>query len=381
MPSGRKRTRTTPFFSKRERRDVLKSILFLLSLLLLRALLLFLHQNIVEPSGLYLKAEELMQAKDYYAAGEQFSMLGSWRDAPERVSECYLELGLSALESNAPDSAIEYYRKISDSHDAITDRMLEALYDYAVGRAKGSDWLDALSLFEGELKGYRDSGYHASGIYLELGLRQLEEASYERAYDYFKEVDAAYFADVSALLEECRKTYYDLLIDEFDAANREGGALSARVYVPEGFFSPMLDGYKDAEKYRIYSQLLGAWLAKDRERNTELVYELGDFLDTAESGFVMQRLFNRRYINSSGFYFSIIRDGSASTNIPRYRFGGYYGLYSKIENGIYYIGSDEVMWTRQFSFSFSDMDKTLSVYSFAAGSRYTLTLDESPIYG
>lgn len=323
----------------------------------------------------------LMDSGDLNSAVVGFSMLGQYKDSKHLVLECYLELGLSALKNKDLDTALSCYRLICEPFSVQSEYMSFALYEYAVEMTGTRDYPIALSLFENELRGYSDSDYLAQNIRFGLGMTELSRDNYEKAYAVFITIDQSILPEVTTVIEQCKEIFYSLQIDEFDSLNRFDGILSPRIIMPEGFFSPLLDNYRDTEKYRIYSNLQGAWLTRNREENISLIYdELGDFLESKDHGFSMQRLYRRRYVSSSGRYFSIDKDGSAQTNLPRYRLGGYLGLYSKIENGVYYIGSDEARWTKQFSFSFSDYDKTLVIYCYSAGYSYTLSLDDSPIY-
>jgi len=316
---------------------------------------------------------------DYHSALYAFLTLEDQYDSSARVLDCYTELALQELERGNLPGALDYYHLLYES--PVREEVVSAaLFSFAIGRIGTFDYSTAHNLLNNELSGYEGSDYYLNLIKFHLGVDLYEHGEYEQAHSVFIAIDAETLPQAEEYAINCRKICYDRLIAEFNDLNYINGVMSAQVSVPQGFDSPMLDGFADTEKYRAYAHLLGPWLAKDREAKIALVYELGDFLDSADHGFSMQRLYLRRYTNVYGRYFSIGSDGSADTNLPRYFLGGYYGLYSKIENGVYYIGSDEAKWTKQFSFSFADSDKTLRVYCHANGYIYELTLDESPVY-
>ena len=331
------------------------------------------------PNRIYLEADLNNKNGKYQEAIEQFTSIKGWRDTESRITDCYLLMFESALHDDRISDAFEIYDMLSERDSQLKNPMLNSIYDFATEKMNTDRQEEALELFSGILSGYMDSEYIYNGYYYEKGIKSFDESNYVEAYYLFLSVDTKYFPEVQGKIEECKSIYYHAAVEEFNLLNMKNDALKMDIVLPESFLEPMLDSYMDTDKYRQYVSLVGMWLSKDRQKNIEIVYELDDFFNARESGFAMQRLFQRKYING-WYYFTINKDGVAETNIPHYHLQGYYGLYSKIENGVYYIGSDELIWTKQFSFTFDEYDKVLTVYSYSAGMSYHLTLDDSVIY-
>ena len=333
------------------------------------------------PKGIYSQAYNLMLEEDYINAISLYEAIDGWGDVSKRITECYIGLFNQSLECDNLSNAYKYFDITVQREPQREDMLVEGIYEYAVQKMDAFEYQTALDIFSGFLVGYRDCDFRYNLYFYERGLSYLNEGDISNAYDVFMTVDTILIPDVTEMIEWCKAMVYSAAVEEFYIINMtEDGALAMDIILPVAFFEPILTDYLDSNNYRRYANLVGMWNAKDRQKNIEIIYELDDFLNVKENGFAMQRLYQKRYINESWLYFYINKDGVAETNIPRYHLSGYYGLYSKIENGIYYIGSDEVKWTKQFSFRFDDYDQTLYVYSFAVGREYLLIRDENPIY-
>jgi len=332
------------------------------------------------PNQIYTEAVEKIKEEEYLDAITLLSRIKGWKDTENIITECYVNLFTNNLKNDNLSEAFKTYDIVIERDDTKKDILVLEIYGYAISKMNDKQYDTALELYMGILKGYRNSDYlYNLHIYTE-GLIKFNEDSLIEAYDIFMTVDTTLVPEAIEKIEICKKTVYENGIDEFYSINMINDVFTMDIILPDALLETMLDDYLDTWKYREYSALVGVWTAKDKQKNIEMIYELDDFLDVKDNGFAMQRLFQRRYINNWGIYFYINKDGEAETNIPHYHLSGYYGLYSKIANGIYYIGSDEVKWTKQFSFRFDDFDETLYVYSYATSREYHLKRDETPVY-
>ncbi|MEG2233327.1 MAG: hypothetical protein RRZ42_01695 [Oscillospiraceae bacterium] len=275
------------------------------------------------PLSKYRAAVKQLESGEALSASETFSALDGFLKSEDYLDESYSILASGAVDAEDFALAEEYYSK-------TVNREAPAAME-----------------FHQKAEGLADR-------YFDLGF-------YEKAHDCYMTIGLTEGA------QRCVESLYNSLV-----------ALSGENVcgVPSGFDAPMLKGYKDSDKYALAYRLEVSRWDTDEEiaKNISLCYELGDFKDTAKSGFLSQRLYGHKYSNSDGYYFMMNEYYDWKYNIPSYRFAGYYGLYSKFSGGTFYIGSDEKeSWTKQFRFEFSDMDKTLKVYSFRTGGTYTLT--------
>ena len=355
-------------------------LLLVVSLLAAAFLSAVIYIGVYRPQRLYKEAEDMVLNGDYNDAIEEFISITGWRDSAQRITDCYAELFHLYLWQGDLEKAFSVYDRVISTDEDSRELMLHDIYLYALKMKDGSRSETAVELFAGILKGYLDSDTLYNRYRYEEGIGKLNEGDLTQAYDIFITVDPSLIHEVTGKIELCRQITYDRAVEEFYDLNMVNGMPGRDIVLPDIFLEPMLDNYLETENYRRYVALSGMWEPKDRRKNIEIVYEMGSFLNVKENGFAMQRLYERRYVNDWGISFFINADGEAETNIPRYFLAGYYGLYSKIENGIYYIGSDEVRWTKQFAFRFDDMDNTLYVYSYAVGREFHLHRDKNPVY-
>ena len=338
-----------------------------------------LYLGYFKPNKIYNTAKKMVSYGDDENAIVLFSSIDGWHDARKQRTDCYMRMFEKTLEKDNFDSTLELYDVITNFDESKKEILLHDIYDYAKEKMKSGQLDVALNIYSEVLKGYMDSDYIYNEYFYRESMEKLDEGNFIEAYNILYNIDSSLIPEVTEKIEICKKTVYEKAVDDFYNINMKNDVLRMDIVLPVEFMEPMLDGYMDTDNFRLYACLVGAWSGKDRDKNTEIVYELGDFLNVKENGFAMQRLFQRKYINS-WTYFYLNGDGEVETNIPHYRLSGYYGLYSKIENGVYYIGSDEARWTKQFSFRFDDFDKTLYVYSYYSGYEYRLERDENPIY-
>ncbi len=274
------------------------------------------------PYNSYRDARMLLESGKLDRAAALFESLDGFMDSAQALDLCNARRAGAALAVGDYAVAGGYYARVTDK------ALAEAAGVLADAKAQG----DALR----------------------------DRTMYERAYDCFMA-----FA-LQAEADDCVARLYDSLTTDVD--NLCG--------MPAGFTTPMLRGYKDADKFALAYQIdTSDWTVEaNAAENIRLIYEgLGDFHDAAAHGFATQRLYNHRYSNSAGYYFTNKELGEWVYNLPGYRLPGYYGLYSKITNGVLYIGSDELQsWTEQFRFTFSDNDEKLEVYSYRTRTSYTL---------
>ncbi|MCL1830598.1 MAG: hypothetical protein FWG21_04120 [Oscillospiraceae bacterium] len=359
---------------------LVRVLMFMLTIFSFLFVIVIIYFGWYNPTRQLQQAQQLIELKDYDNAAILLSSIEGYMDVSERLTECYAMNFTSLLLQDRVDEAISLIDTIIDRDEHRYEGLMNDIYEYADNQMNNLQIDRAVFLYTGILQGYMNSDYIYNRYIYETAIIEMELNNLVLAYDILLTVDPVYIPDSIAAIELCQAIVYTAAVEEFYLINSNGDSLTMDIVLPEAFLLPMLEDYEDSWNYCTYASLVGAWSAKSRQSNLMLVYELGDFLNARESGFAMQRLYERRYLNSAGYYFQIDRDGVAQTNIPRYHLTGYYGLYSKIDNGIYYIGSDEVRWTKQFSFIFDDYDKILYVYSYATGIEYLLQRDETPIY-
>ena len=297
----------------------------LLCILILSACIYAAVVGFFVPYSQYRRACQNMESGAVSQAAEGFRALEDFLDSAQKLDACNLTLSGEALSEGDYPLAGSYFAALSDPDSAQADALRQRAYEQA----------DAL----------------------------FARTLYEQAYACY----SAFGFDAEA--QECVETLYNSLTTDVEYV----------CGIPSGFTSEILRGYKDADKYALAYQLENAsWeTPQEKAENLRLIYEeLGDFLDASAHGFAVQRLFGNTYSNSAGYYFEMDETGNFNYNLPCYRLPGYYGLYTKIIDGILYIGSDEKnSWTKQFRFTFSDYDETLTIYSYRAGTNYTLYLE------
>lgn len=277
------------------------------------------------PLHAYQTAKDRYESSDFYQALADFTALNGFLSSENWADDCRVMLTQGSIRSGNFPEAAAFYAGIQNLERALPAELTEKIR--------------------------------------ETGDAHFAEADYVAAYDHYSVI-----ADEQACAD-CVARQYDAAIAAFEETGK----------LPEAISLPMLAGYRDADSYAKYQKLqASSWDAENWEENVALCYELGDFLDTQEKGFIAQRLFGHTYSNGS-YYFTTDAGGDWSYNLPAYRLYGYYGLYSKMDGNEMYIGSDELdSWTNQFRFVFSDNDRTLEVYCYRGGSTITLTLEESP---
>ena len=293
--------------------------------LLCAALLFFAVKDLAIPYAAYRSAQRAASLGNYTEALGTYKSLGAFLSSESEADACRLELAGKALDAGDYGTAGRYADELADRESAAC-----------------ADFLARVRARAGAL------------------LAAQDEAAAWQCYAV---------AQDEAGQQQAAAALYERLVAEFAQTG----------VVPADMSLPLLAGYRDADRYVLYGTLQKSdWDdAATRAANVRACYELGDFLNTAASGFLPQRLYGRTYANSDGYYFKTDANGDWKYNLPAYRYSGYYGLYSRFEGSTMSIGSDEKdAWTKQFRFSLADDDRTLSVYSYAGGYTVTLTLQD-----
>ena len=315
---------------KSRQRPLLVIVGILLSVLLLGVLTI----TAVIPALRYNAAISLFEKGDFSRAAELFLQLGDYQNAHNKVSVCYEQLISDALISGDLDTAISYYNIYNTLEFDSIEVLHQQFYDYAVERMNTGSYRQSLQILDELIPFFPDSALRVTEIRYRLGMEQFEQMHYQNAYDILSVLDASLVPESANAVMEVQQAYYDSLVTEFEITGK----------VPAGFQNLMLNHFAETECYRKYRTLqLSSWQPEEHAKNIRIIYELDDFLDTVQKGFILNRIYGNRYVNESGSYLEMESDGTIICNLPRFRYGGYYGLYSKIEDDIYFIGSDEVM--------------------------------------
>ncbi|MDO4567007.1 MAG: hypothetical protein Q4B42_06720, partial [Oscillospiraceae bacterium] len=275
-------------------------------------------------AGLLARAEALEAEGSYKAAYGVFDKL-SFIDRAERGrGRCILEMGGAAARSGDCETLSSLYALAAGT--PLEAELTSEVLEYAGTFASSGDYEEAWLLCEA-LEGSKEA-QAAAGGYVEA--------------------------------------YYALLAAEYESS----GAVS------EDFGLPMFEGYLEADKYAAVHRLQNGDWAENYEENLELLYSLGDFLNLRESGFMNWRVYSHNYSNEEGYYFRTDAYGDWDYNLPHYYYGGYYGLYAKLEGNTFLTGSDEAdFWREQFVFYLSELDEVLDVYCVATGETIRLYRD------
>ncbi|NLL91077.1 MAG: hypothetical protein GX222_01475 [Ruminococcaceae bacterium] len=348
---------TSPFEGKK-RFSILDKLLTLFLMVVIAIYLII-------PLIKYNIASESFKRGEYLVSYDAFTELNGYFDSKKRADESIEVLFLDELQSGDYKQAIEYYDMFPPESADIKNRLSKIIYDFASEIMYTSRYEEASEIFM-HISHYEDSLELRRKAYIHAAEKNYEIGNFTASCEIMEKVEKPLSEEEEELLFNCKKGIYDLAV-EADPQNM----VSCDVFKKE------LDGFLDIEKYRILYELQkSSWETEEHDENLKKLYALEDFMEARQNQFVFLRLFGRTFKNENGKYFSMDLHGNISTNIPKYRFHGYYGLYGMIENNVYYTGSDEKKWTPQFRFYFDDLDRTIEIYSYTSGGSYTLYLSE-----
>ncbi len=345
---------------------IIKRLIIFLSSILLFALIL-LSIFLGKPLYNYIKANSLMSDTLYTEAIELFSEYPDFLNSGEKVQESYFLGAKKLIQNKGYVAAAQLLPYITIKENS--DEIVQLVFDGALSLYDSGKYQEAADLVSTHLSQYDDQQQIFENSLYQLGVQALEQQHYSLAFSYLIEIPKD-FLDTEQLIVSAQTAYYDNLIVQYEALG----------IVPEGFDQPILQGFKDSDnffKYRTLQQT--RWNTEENVRNNlELIYDLGDFEGIGQTQYLYHRLVDKRY-TGGGYFFEMdttIGTGDPEYNIPGYVLPGYYGLYTSFQEDIMYIGSDELAWTKQFRFDFSDRDQVVTIYSFMTNSSYTLYLEQ-----
>jgi hypothetical protein len=348
---------TTPFEEKKR--------FLVLDILLTLFLLAVISVYLIIPLIKYNIASANFKRGEYLISYDGFTELNGYFGSEKRADESIEALFLDELQSGDYKQAIEYYDTFPTLSAGLKNRLSKHLYDFASEIMYTSRYEEASEIFM-HISHYEDSLELLRETYIHAAEKNCEIGNFTACCEIMEKVERPLGDAEEKLLFNSKKGIYDLAV-----------AMDPQNMVSYDVFKKELDGFLDIEKYRtLYNLQKSSWETEEHDENLKNLYALGDFMEAKQNQFIFLRLFGRTFKNENGRYFSMDLYGNISTNIPKYQFHGYYGLYGMIENNVYYTGSDEKKWTPQFRFYFDDLDRTIEIYSYTSGGSYTLYLSE-----
>lgn len=110
---------------------------------------------VIIPLIKYNKAVELLESGNYETAIASFEEMGEYRDADERIKECWYKQGEELFNNGRYKEASEIFNKLLDYSDS-KDKYNESIYQLALPFYEAGDLDNSNPLFE-KIKDYKDS--------------------------------------------------------------------------------------------------------------------------------------------------------------------------------------------------------------------------------
>ncbi len=137
-----------------------------------------------QKANIYSQAEQCFQQKDYSAAKELFTQLGSYKDSAEWVTKCdsqpELDSAASLMKQGKYEQAREIYKKYN-----LQDNYNECTYQLAISYATAKDYEKSLKEFE-QISSYKDVKSKIQDCAYKYGRSLFKDGKYSDAKTCFE---------------------------------------------------------------------------------------------------------------------------------------------------------------------------------------------------
>jgi len=367
----------------------------------------------------YQEANDLLALGSYDDASEKFIEIGEFKDSQDMIYECKFQKAHNFLEMDSFDEAIELYTELGE-YSYSSKMIKECNYEKAFSLLEEDSYFKSRKLFK-SLEDYKRSETMVNEVTYAKGRDSMKREEYDIAISAFRSLKTIEFKDASELLTKAHHTKGVSLYNEENLI----GAYTAFSEIPEYLDTSQklddleveiynlavkqykyktekdvkyakslfeaIETYKDSEKYLtliLATQCNDSDVAYQKERTydgyeiyTNLIVLL-DFENTPDilMGDTWISYYLEGYWTNGNAYFSlyeyeenveynkgkILKYFNTITNIPMNQ-----GKYYDIRSGVFYLGSDEDGWEKQFSFDYVNYN-TIKVYCYKNKTTYTL---------
>lgn len=239
--------------------------------LLIAGAAVLLSFKVFTPMSRYSDAVTLMNSGEYDRAYEEFTLLGDYRDSPDRAGESLYRKAVSLKDGGKPAEAAEIFSSIPEYRDSA-DRILDCMqdrYDAAKALLNSGDYESAGQEFL-LLGDFGDAREMVSESEYRTAATHFNDGEYEKALLMFDELKN--YRDSSSRAREAKYNYAKDLFGQkdYDKAFRLFGELGA--------YSDSAD-MALRSRYRIAAALLDN---ADYDGSYAIFEELGDYGDAGD---------------------------------------------------------------------------------------------------
>lgn len=217
----------------------------------------------------YSAAEKMLSNGKYAEAADQFTALGDYRDAAERVKEAAYQRAKALMEDEAYDEAADVFNGLGDYSDS-SELATECIYQSAVAQYDDGDLehaIETLKTIPDNEKAasllqsyqYELAGQHyADGEYKEAEILYAEISGYEDADElaaqcaFYQTVDGQFMLAIQAGLQ----ARWDIPDSEISSPNQYGKLIDAELNEVEPFYNETFDDKRLGEIAVAYVDVL-----------------------------------------------------------------------------------------------------------------------------
>lgn len=262
----------------KQRKKVKRMRIFLASgaAVLLLAVAAFAVIRFVLPARAYMEGETALSEKRYEDAIDAFEKAGSYRNASDRVFECYYEQGLHLAQSGDPQGADAAFRA-ADGYSDANAHLGEGFYLQAEQQLADGDYAGAADSFR-QAGSYSDASTQVLAAYYAAGEAALSDGDCAAAADAF--TNARSYSDAAERIgegyyaqgkREYQSKHYTKAMELFEAAQGYSDSAeylakcsyqSGEESLNAGKFSAAYDAYCTAGSYSDAADKAAALLAE-----------------------------------------------------------------------------------------------------------------------